>query len=124
MSQQLAGTGVTYLDATAPGSAGIWVRVNATDAAGALTRLSSSQLLLLTVPSTLTIRQKSNGGAATTGLSVSSADYGLAASDFNSSGYAWINVTGSTGSSTLNFVTPSAGLKTKSPTNSSKLFGF
>ena len=90
-TQQQAGTGAVY-DATAA-SQGIWLRVNAKDAAGAVTRLSSSQLLLLTVPSTLTIRQKSSGGAPTTGLSVSGADYGLAASDFNSSGYAWINVT-------------------------------
>jgi len=90
-TQQQAGTGAVY-DATAA-SQGIWLRVNAKDAAGAVTRLSSSQLLLLTVPSTLTIRQKNNGSTTTTGLSVSSADYGLAASDFNSSGYAWINVT-------------------------------
>jgi trimeric autotransporter adhesin len=101
LTQQLAGTGVSYLDATAAGSAGIWVRVNATDAAGALTRLSSSQLLLVTVPSTLTLRQKNNGASSTTGLTVTGADYGLSTADFNAAGYAWINVTGSTGSSTL-----------------------
>jgi hypothetical protein len=95
MTQQLAGTGVVYADSTAIGSQGIWVRLNAKDSAGALTRLASSQLLMVTIPSGLTLRAKNNGGTTTTGLSATATDYALAASDFNSSGYAWLQFTSS-----------------------------
>jgi hypothetical protein len=94
LTQQLAGTGVTYADGTAAGSQGIWVRVNATDAAGALTRISSSQLVMITVPSGLTLQRKNNGSSTTASLTVSGADYALAGSDFNAAGYAWIQLYG------------------------------
>jgi hypothetical protein len=94
LTQQLAGTGVTYVDGTAAGSQGIWVRVNATDAAGTLTRIASSQLVMLTVPSTLTLQRKNNGSTTTSSLTVSGADYALSGSDFNSSGYAWVQLYG------------------------------
>jgi len=95
LSQQLAGTG------SSTGTAGLWVRVAATDAAGVVTRLASSQLLMLTIPTGLTLAAKNNGSTTTSGLSVTAADYGLAASDFNASGYAWVNFTGTAGTKAL-----------------------
>ncbi|NDF99045.1 MAG: hypothetical protein EB101_09010, partial [Chitinophagia bacterium] len=94
MSQQLAGNG------TISGGSGLWVRINATDAAAALTRLDSSKLVVVTVPSGLTLAGINSGSGSTTSLSgVTNTTYGIAASSFNSSGYAWLNFTSATAGS-------------------------
>jgi trimeric autotransporter adhesin len=94
MTQQLAGTG------SSTGTNGLWVRVNAADSAGVLTRLNASQMAQFTIPTGLTLVGVSNGSSTTT-VSQTATTYALGASSFNASGYAWLNFTGTAGTKAL-----------------------
>ncbi|CAN1528809.1 Big-1 (bacterial Ig-like domain 1) domain containing protein [Candidatus Nanopelagicaceae bacterium] len=94
MKQQLAGTG------SSTGTNGLWVRVNAADSAGALTRLNASQMAQFTIPTGLTLVGVSNGSTTTT-VSQTATTYALGAANFNASGYAWLNFTGTAGTKAL-----------------------
>jgi len=90
----------TKLTVTAPGTFsttgtnGAVVKVSALDAAGAVAKLNSGQMITLTIPSGLTVTTVT--GASSVTVSKTNTQYGLVASAFDSFGNAYLNVTSST----------------------------
>jgi len=96
ITQPVAGT-FAVRDATSLSDGG-WLRFNATNAAGTLTRIDAGQQMLITVPTGVTLRKKtvtdaSNVSTITTGLTQTATTYGLTTSDFNAAGYTYLNFT-------------------------------
>ena len=102
ITQPVAGTFAVY-DGTSLSDGG-WLRFNATNAAGTLTRIDAGQQMLITVPTGVTLRKKtvtdtSNVSTITTGLTQTATTYGLTTSDFNAAGYTYLNFTSATAGS-------------------------
>jgi hypothetical protein len=76
------------------GTNGAVVKVSATDAAGAVAKLNSGQMVTLTIPTGLTLVKKTAGSATT--ISKTATSYGLVAADFDIYGNAYLNLTSST----------------------------
>jgi hypothetical protein len=72
-------------------TAGVWVKLQVKDAAGANYRPNASEVVALTMPTGLTLAAD---GATPT--SVTAGDYYLAAASFDTAGVAWVNFTAST----------------------------
>jgi hypothetical protein len=110
LEQPLAGVGAIY-DAQ-DAQDGLVVRVSVKNSAGVLTRLASTQQVILTIPTGLTLREKNGDG---TDLTVTASDYGLTSSDFNASGYAFLNLTGAA-ANTYNLTAVIGGIDSSSAT--------
>jgi hypothetical protein len=88
------------LTVTAPGTFsttgtnGAVVKVSALDAAGAVAKLNSGQMVTLTIPSGLTVTTVT--GATTVTVSKTATQYGLVAAAFDEFGNAYLNVTSAT----------------------------
>jgi hypothetical protein len=79
----------------AAGTNGAVVKVSALDAAGAVAKLNSGQMVTLTIPSGLTLTTVS-GASQTTGLTRTNTQYGLVAADFDAFGNSYLNLTAAT----------------------------
>jgi len=95
MSDPLGVTYATYASyaSTNVGYNGAWVKLQVVDAAGKPAVLNPSQLVNITTPSTMYLRNKAvNGGNAVAVGPFSGAAYGLVNTDFDANGVAWINL--------------------------------